>query len=90
LISSAQVYSLFWGAAWQGAQSGLLTQINQFFQYIVTSPLIDQLAEYSVPGYAIGHGAFVGTNTVVAPAPAPIVTDADIQNFVTQNKPLSG
>ena len=86
LICSAQVYSLFWGAAWQGAQSGLLIQLNQFLQFIVTSPLIDQLSEYSVPGYAIGHGAFVGTKTVVAPAPAPTVTDADIQNFVVQNK----
>jgi hypothetical protein len=89
LISSAQVYTLFWGAAWQGAQGPLLTQINQFFQFVVTSPLIDQLSEYSVPGYTIGHGAFVGTSTVVVPAPAPTVTDADIQNFVMQNKPLS-
>jgi hypothetical protein len=90
LISSVQVYSLFWGAAWQGALSGLATQLNQFFQFIVTSPQIDQLSEYSVPGYAIAQGAFVGTNTVVAPAPAPTVTDADIQSFVLQNKlPLS-
>jgi hypothetical protein len=90
LITSVQVYSLFWGAAWQGAQSGLVNQLNQFFQFIVTSPLIDQLSEYSVPAYPIAHGAFVGANTVIAPAPPPTVTDADIQNFVLQNKlPIS-
>lgn len=86
LISSAQVYTLFWGAAWQGAQAGLLTQINQFFQFVVTSTLIGQLAEYSVPSYPVGLGTFVGTNTIPAPAPPAVTTDAEIQAFVQQYK----
>lgn len=86
LISSVQVYTLFWGAAWQGAQSGLATQLNQFFQFVVTSGLITQLAEYSVPGYPIGFGAFAGSNTITVPAPLAVTSDADIETFVQQHK----
>lgn len=87
LISSVQIYTLYWGTAWQGTLSNQVTQINQFFQYIVTSSLIDQLSEYSVPGYPIGHGAFVNSKTVNSDPPAT-VTDAQIQDFVNQNKGL--
>jgi hypothetical protein len=52
---------MYWGNAWTGALSGLATQINQFFSFILTSSLIDQLTEYSVPNFAISHGSFVGT-----------------------------
>src|SRR5947209_4225123 len=55
LISAVQVYTIFWGPAWQQQQQ-LMQSINGFFDFILTSPLIDQLAEYSVPNYSIGHG----------------------------------
>lgn len=51
LIAEPQVFTLFWGAAWQSAQAALVIQVNQFFDFILTSPLIDQLAEYNVPAY---------------------------------------
>src|SRR6516162_2137473 len=69
LLSSVEVFTMFWGTAWQGAQSALATQINQFFDFILTSELIDQLGEYSVPVYHIGHGKRTGTITIVSPAP---------------------
>ena len=43
-----EVFTIFWGAAWQkGAQSARVGQINQFLGFILSSALIDQLAEYS-------------------------------------------
>ncbi len=83
LLSSAQVFTLFWGQAWQQPDQAALAQnLNQFFDYALTSPLLDQLAEYSVPGQAIGHGSRIGSATVTAPAPAAAVSDADIRQFI--------
>jgi hypothetical protein len=69
LIAQAQVFTIFWGAAWQqAALTGLVEQVNGFFDYILTSALIDQLAEYSVAQYRITHGARIGTVTLASPA----------------------
>src|SRR5689334_6695054 len=45
LMTNVKVFIVFWGSGWQGAQKTLASQINNFFQDILTSPLIDQLAE---------------------------------------------
>src|SRR5436305_14625393 len=46
LLSAVEVFTVFWGAAWNSApQSGLVQQINQYFDYILTSALMDQMAE---------------------------------------------
>src|SRR5258708_4037924 len=45
LLSNVEVFTVFWGAAWNTTQQPLASQINQFFDFILTSPLIDQLAE---------------------------------------------
>ena len=85
LLTSVEVCTLFWGSGWKNAPaSGLISQINDFFTYIVASPLLDQLAEYSVPGKTIGHGTLAGTLTVTSPAPAKTVQDNDIQSLVQQ------
>ncbi len=84
LIRSAQVFTVYWGNAWTGALIGLATQINQFFSFVLTSPLIDQLAEYSVPNFAISHGNFIGTISTSTPALGATVTDADIQQMLQQ------
>ncbi|HET7872667.1 MAG TPA: hypothetical protein VFL42_09160, partial [Terriglobales bacterium] len=52
-------------------------QMNQ--PRIVASPLIEQLAEYNVPGQAIGHGSFIGTNVISANAPGGSITDSAIR-----------
>ena len=83
VLTAAQVVTIFWGAAWaQPAQSGLIPQLNQFFDFILTSSLLDLMAEYSVPGQTIGHGTRVGTVTITATEPgggAGQVSDAQIQ-----------
>jgi hypothetical protein len=83
LLSAVQVFSIFWGPAWQGVQAPLVNQLNQFFQSILVSSLIDQLAEYSVPNYPIGHGTLVGTATITNPLGSSI-TDAAIQQTLQQ------
>jgi hypothetical protein len=87
LLSSVEVYTLFWGAAWQQQpQSGLVPQINQFFDFILTSSLIDLLSEFSVPSQTIGHGRRTGSTTIATSTPGRVVagggreiTDAGIK-----------
>src|ERR1700693_2979356 len=57
LLTAAQILTFFWGDGWQAQpQAEVVPQIIQFFDYVVTSPLIDQLAEYGAAGNSIGHG----------------------------------
>jgi hypothetical protein len=80
LLTNVEVFTVFWGAAWQGAQAGLVQQINGFFDFILTSAFMDpQLAEYSVPGKKIGQGKRTGTITLTQPAPHHTVSDHAIQ-----------
>lgn len=85
LLSAVEVFTIFWGNAWeQDPQSTLVTQINQFFDFILTSPLIDQLAEYNVPGQQIGHGKRTGTLTITTPKLRHSVSDTAIQHMLQQ------
>jgi hypothetical protein len=85
LLSAAQVFTAFWGSSWKQAPgSDLLTQMNQFFDFILTSQLMDQLSEYSVPGQAIGHGSRVGTTILTSPEPGKSVQDNAIQKLLRQ------
>jgi hypothetical protein len=85
LLASVQVFSIFWGAAWNNApQDALLTKVNQFFDFILSSELLDQLAEYSIPNQKIGHGVLIGTTTLTTPAPGNTVDDSAIQALLQQ------
>jgi hypothetical protein len=80
LLANVEVFTVFWGAAWsnQPALASLAQSINGFFTSILTSPLIDQLSEYSVPGHAIGHGKLIGTKTLTT-EPGQVIDDSAIQ-----------
>jgi hypothetical protein len=82
LLASAEVFTIFWGAAWQAAQAALAAEVNQFFDFILGSELIDQLAEYSVPAYPISHGRRTGTLTITTPVLHNSVTDTAIQHML--------
>jgi hypothetical protein len=83
LLTNAEVFTIFWGALWvDPANSPLISQINSFFDSILASSLIDQLAEYSVPGKSIGRGVLLGTNTFADSSPGKLVTDSAIQKFL--------
>jgi hypothetical protein len=88
LLSSVRVFTFFWGAGWQQEpQSGLIAQLNGFFDYVLTSPLMDQLAEYGTEGLTIGHGSRTGTATVIDGPAGASVTDADVQAFIQGQVP---
>ncbi len=83
LISQVEVFALYWGAAWgKSPGSDLQTKINQFFTDILSSALIDQLSEYSVAGYSIGHGTFTGSAHITTPSPGSSVDDSAIQKML--------
>ena len=83
LLSAVKVFNFFWGTAWQGLQAPLVQEINQFFDFVLTSPLMDQLAEYGVPGSAIGHGSRAGA-VILSTDPPSTITDADVQQLIRQ------
>ena len=41
LLSGVQVFNFFWGTAWQGTEAPLVQEINQFFEFVLTSPARD-------------------------------------------------
>lgn len=85
LLTAVEVFTIFWGAEWnQSPQSAVMKNMNLFFDYILTSALMDQLGEYSVPGKNIGHGARTGTTILTSPAPGSSVQDSEIQQLLRQ------
>lgn len=81
LLGSAEVFTVFWGSAWAQRQD-LVDQLNGFFDYVLTSPLMDQLGEYSVEGKAIGQGRRTGSLQAGDPDPGATVSDAQVQSFL--------
>lgn len=85
LLTAVEVFTLFWGPDWQQSpQADLASGVNAFFDAVLTGPLLDQLAEYDVPGQAIGHGRRVSTLTLASPAPHRAVSDHAIQHLLHQ------
>lgn len=82
ILASVQVFVFFWGDVWsQPPLATAVDQINAFFDFVLTSALMDQLAEYNTPDVAIGHGSRTGT-IVLTTAPPPTVSDADIRQLI--------
>jgi hypothetical protein len=82
LLTAVQIFTFFWGDGWQGLpQAGEMPQVIQFFDYVVTSSLMDQLGEYSMDGNKIGHGANLGA-TPVAASLGKSVDDSHIQTLI--------
>jgi hypothetical protein len=90
LLTNVQVFAVFWGKAWQdAANSPLLTHMNEFFDFVLTSKLIDQLSEYNVPGKTIGYGTRIGSIVLTNPEPGKTVADGAIQKLL-QSEIASG
>src|SRR5207245_2118588 len=62
LLTAVEVVTAFWGVAWNEATAQATVQaLNSFFQFVVASPYLDQLAEYGTPQVKIGRGRYAGT-----------------------------
>jgi hypothetical protein len=83
LIEAVEVFTVFWGSAWNAApQAAMMQELNQFFDFILSSALIDQLGEYNAAQYKIGHGKRTGTTVLASPAPGKSVTDSALQSML--------
>jgi hypothetical protein len=83
LITSCQVFAVFWGSSWeQPAMAGMINELNGFFDYILTSSLIDQLAEYNAPQNKNSHGKRIGTITLTSPDVSKTIDDSAIQKMI--------
>jgi len=83
LLTAVEVVTVFWGAAWNEATAQAMAQsLNDFFQFVVSSPYVDQLAEYGTPQQKIGRGRYVGTARVTASTPGASVTDSAVQQML--------
>ena len=87
VLTAVEVVTIFWGADWGKATDGALArQINGFFDWIVTSPRMNLLSEYSTSSMKIGHGSRKATFTITTSEPGDtqpgggrIVSDNQIQ-----------
>jgi len=87
LLKAVEVFTIFWGKGWKTApQSAMIERLNGFFDFILTSPLIDQLAEYNTSAYKIRHGRRTGSITITATSPGSSITDSALQTFVKQQR----
>jgi hypothetical protein len=76
LLANVEVTTIYWGSAWN--TDPLMAQLEGFFNFVVGSSLLDQLGEYSVPGFTIGHGKHVAC-AMDASDPGATVDDSAIQ-----------
>ncbi len=82
LLEAVEVITIFWGSAWNRDQKEMVSKINKFFEDILTSPLMDQVSEYSINGYNIGHGSLKFTTNVTSPEPGGNVTGGQIEHIL--------
>jgi hypothetical protein len=81
LLANVAVTTIFYGAQWN--TDPYRAQLDAFFDFIVTSSLIDQLSEYSTNGFTIGHGSHVASVIIGDYVPSPsTVDDSAIQTLV--------
>jgi hypothetical protein len=61
--------------------------MDNFFDFILASKLLDQLAEYNVPSQSIGHGSRIDSTIYAASEPGKSITDAAIQQMFKPKSP---
>src|SRR5438067_2171545 len=87
LLTAVEVFTIFWGKGWSARpQSEMIAKVNGFFDFILTSPLIDQLSEYNTAAFKIGHGRRTGSVTLTTDSPSASVTDSALQTFLKQQR----
>lgn len=86
LLTHAKVFTVFWGQNWKSTQNfiDLQVYINGFFTKILGGSLIDELGEYNVASYKIGHGSLEGTIVITDNAPKNTIDDSGIRLALQQ------
>jgi hypothetical protein len=76
LLTQVEAVTVFIGAEWPDA---LARDLDAFFDFVVTSELIDQLAEYDVGNTRIEHGSHVASARLPGDGLATLVTDDELR-----------
>ena len=85
LLAAVEVFTIFWGSAWKKSPlSGTVSDVNGFFDVILTSALIDQLSEYNAGAFKIAYGRRTGSATISTASPGRSITDTAIRTFLQQ------
>lgn len=85
LLAAVEVFTIFWGPWWQAGDGATLAgQLNDFFDFVLTSELMDQLGEYSTETTTIGHGRRTGTTTIDSTPLGTSVTDQAVQQTLQE------
>ena len=72
--------TIFWGSGWLAEElTASAASLNAFFDFVLTSPLLDLLSEYSVSGKVIGHETRIASVTITDSDPLELETDAQIR-----------
>lgn len=89
VLGNVQVIPIYWGLEWATLSTKtnitLAQELNNFFDFILTSHYMDLLAEYSTPTTKIQHGSRLQSHTITNNEPGTVtpagrqVTDAQIQ-----------
>ena len=82
VLGSVEVVPIYWGAAWAtGTNAQLASQLDGFFDFILTSSLMDMLSEYSTASTTIQHGSRLQSVHVAnsEPGTGGQVSDGQIQ-----------
>jgi hypothetical protein len=81
LLANVEVVALYWGSQWRNDPlSALAGRIDGFFDFVLTSALMDQLAEYSEEGTAIGHGMRVASAVLDSVPTDAALTDQQLRD----------
>ncbi len=81
ILANAEVFLIFLGSGWE-TKASLVTHIHNFFTYILQSPFITQLSEYSTALFKIGNGKVTGSKIITIGAPKTSISDSSIQTLI--------
>lgn len=81
LLANVEVVAVYWGGQWRDEPLATMAgRVDAFLDLVVTSQLMDQLAEYSVEGTTIGHGSRAGSSVLDAVPTDAALTDQQLRD----------
>jgi hypothetical protein len=88
LLANVDVVAVYWGAQWRdGPLAALARRLDGFLDFVLTSELMNQLAEYSVEGTSIGHGTHVASSVLDTVPTDPALTDQALRDGLRAGLP---
>jgi hypothetical protein len=85
LISNVKTVSLYWGNIWSKSPHTITRgRLEQFFGFVVKSPVIHQLAEYSTDQYQIGEGQHLGSLLIEGVGLEETISDETIRQVLSE------